>query len=139
MSNVSFPEWLNENSLRSYPLAENVSKQSQDGEVKIPNNLIVDANLNVSSGYSEGNFFVSRVELLPDRVGIELSYWDGSEASLITAVTAIQGEHKRNQSYFFQGAGENQSIRGSIAVGKIEDVVAEIVVFVFFAPKEVRT
>lgn len=122
--NMIFPEWLNANSTRSYPISETASKASVGGEIRLPDSLIVDAKFNAPAGYVTGKFFVSAVELLPDRASVTLSFHNGTTASVVAVVVATTAAHVRNSSYQFQGAGTHHAVLGSLSLGKIVDAIA---------------
>jgi hypothetical protein len=107
IGSISFPEWLNANSLRAYPVMESASRESVGGEAVLPNSLIVDARVNSPHSYAAGTFYISFVEILPDRVAVDLSYHNGQTSSDVATITAKVGEHTRNQGYPFVGAGDN--------------------------------
>lgn len=121
-----FPEWLNANSVRAYPIMESASRVSLNGEITLPNSLIVDARINAPHGHATGTFFVSHVEILPDRVAIDISYHDGTSATDVATITANVGEHSRNQAYPFAGVGTNHAVMGVVILGELEDAVSRV-------------
>ena len=58
---IVFPEWLNANTLRNYPIKENASRTDISGSFTIPNDLLVAAQINFSRDYVGGNFFISKI------------------------------------------------------------------------------
>lgn len=124
--NIAFPEWLNANSLRAYPIRESALRQSLNGEIVFPNTLIVDARINAPFSYAQGVFYVSLVELLPDRVTVDISYHDGTSSSDVATVTTTTSEHSRNTVYPFTGSGDNHSVLGAITLGEIEDAISQV-------------
>ena len=84
--------------------------------------LIVDARISVPSTYSTGYFFISEVELIPDRVKLKIAYTeDAVEIYPVSSMSIDVAEHESNTSYAFIGAGSHRSITGSLSIGNIAD------------------
>ena len=70
---ISFPEWLNANSLRSYPISSRGSGSSSSGGVQLPKSLVVDFLVNIPFSRATHSPFISRFESLPDRITITIT------------------------------------------------------------------
>lgn len=126
MSSIEFPEWLNANSTRAYPLSEAGSRTSTSGGIQIPDTLIVAAQINVPFSYKDGVFHVSEVTSLPDKVSVTIAYHDGSESSEVATVTADAGTHSTNTAYAFVGTGTHGAVIGKLTLGKIDDLLSQV-------------
>lgn len=119
-SNFIFPEWLNANSVRGYPVSEYGTRMDLTGSVKLPDSLLVDASLAVHPDLATSTFFVSKVKLSPDGAEIEISRLDaaGSNVTVVTTIAApASGGNYR--PYSFTGVGDNYDVNGSIVVGDL--------------------
>lgn len=121
---IAFPEWLNANSLRAYPIVENSSRTSSSGAIQLPDTLVVDARINIPFSKSSGVLYISKVEALPDYVTVTISYYDGS-SSVVASVSVEVSSHTRNKGYTFSGAGTNHAILGVIVLGELNDVLSK--------------
>lgn len=132
---IVFPEWLNANSTRAYPVQEASPRTSQDGTLTLPNSLVVDARFDAPASYVGGRFYVDSVEILPDRVSVSVGYRDSvGESTLVAVVVARTDSHATNDSYAFRGAGVHHSVIGSLSIGKIADAQAKGAGRHFFGP-----
>jgi hypothetical protein len=118
----TFPEWLNSNSVRAYPLAENGSRLDITGTFKIPDSLIVAATINAQPEYS-GKFFVSEVISLPDRISIGISYNDGVDSTIVANVVILAASHTEYKNYPFVGIDQHSSVIGSLSIGSLSDTI----------------
>lgn len=124
--NIAFPEWLNANSLRAYPISETTPRTSVNGEITLPNTLIVDARVNAPYGHMSGVFYISSVEVLQERVSVDISYYGDGESSAVATVIADVATHIPNKSYPFVGNGDNHSVLGVIVIGELGDIISSI-------------
>jgi hypothetical protein len=130
--NPVFPEWLNANSVRSFPLSENGSRRSLPGGVVLPNSLIVAAQINMLPAYAVGVFFVRSVVATPSRVVISIGYSEGVEQRSVASIHIPVSSHKENTTYPFVGTGQDSSILGSLTIGDITETLASVPGEIFF-------
>lgn len=118
---IQHQEWLNQNSYRSYPIKESVSRYAVDSagriltDIQIPNQLIVDLVLTVAADTSL-RVYVSKVALIGDFVSIAL--YDESDNSITTVAVDIS-THTPNTAYPLVGADTYEDARGTIVVGDL--------------------
>ena len=126
--NGIFPEWLNANSGRAFPLAENCSRTDLTGTVVLPDSLIVAAQICMLPDYAAGTFFVSSVVAAPDQVAVEVSFHDPSDStSRVIATMAVPLEgFGGNQTFSFVGQGQDSSILGSLTLGTLQETIETI-------------
>lgn len=65
-------DFLNQNSLRNYPIKDDLGRVSNDGIFTIPNTLIVDMAL-CASGHDTLNLYISRINVSSKNLSIEIS------------------------------------------------------------------
>lgn len=119
-NNVWGVEWLNGNSVRSYPLSDSATKTN--GSFTIPDSLIlalyfpVNASINVQAE----NFFISSLTIFGTGLSLTLGYYDGSNS--ITAASAVMSfsNHTEYKSYALAGSGDFVDSVGKVVFGKLE-------------------
>lgn len=121
-SNFVFPEWLNSNSVRGYPLSENGTRLDLSGDVKLPDALIVDASLSVHPEMANQVFFVSEVRLSPEQAIIQISRSvkvGGVTTDYVVGLVTALTSNGLNKPYSLTGTGDGYDISGTIVVGDI--------------------
>lgn len=133
--NAVFPEWLNANSGRAYPLTENSSRTDVSGNIKIPNSLIVAAQINMLPSYATGAFFIQQVSVSPSVVAISVGFHPASGPDrLIATVSVPAATHKENATYPFVGSGQDTSVLGSLTIGSLSDALETVPGVQLFTP-----
>lgn len=124
--NAVFPEWLNANSGRAYPLAENGSRLDISGNVILPNSLIVAAQINMVPSYANGTFYVKDVSASSSVVTVSIGYSnDSGDREIATVRIPVLG-HKENTTFPFVGSGNDSSILGSLTIGSLAETIQSI-------------
>jgi hypothetical protein len=123
--NILFPEWLNSNSARSYPIAENCSSTDKNGIFTIPNNLVVAAQISHSSLYINGIFYISKLSISLNNITIFISFSpeDGTAEYEISSINISVSDFIAYSNYTFLGSGINNSIIGSLTIGNCKDTI----------------
>ena len=127
-ASIVFPEWLNSNSLRNYPIQENASRTDVSGVFVIPNSLIVGAQINYPRSYAGWTFFVSQIVSSQSFVTISISVQstDTTVAPSLVASIQVNGSSFTPYSYFpFVGNSSNPTIIGSLAIGSLDETINE--------------
>lgn len=125
---IVFPEWLNANTLRNYPIKENAPRTDISGNFTIPNDLLVSAQINFSRDYVGGLFFVSKLVTSENSVKIFVSFSPEEENSVpreIGSVTIGSSSFSQFSYYSFNGQGEDFSVLGSLGIGNISSTINE--------------
>jgi len=125
---IVFPEWLNSNSQRNYPIQENASRTDVSGAFVIPNSLVVAFQINYPRSYVGGTFYISTLTVSEDNVSIEISFQpsDTTVSPIQISTVTIEGSSFTQDSYYsFVGSGSNVSVLGSIGVGDISETISE--------------
>lgn len=108
-------DYLNLNSLRSYPIKEAVSKQDTLGVFTIPNDFIVD--LEIAASYDPAVYgYISKVSNLTDYIGIEIS--DNSDVLIGTFVIEA-ATHTRFKKYFLVPTNDYVRATGAITIDSL--------------------
>lgn len=118
-------EWLNQNSLRAYPLSETASRQDVSASYTLPDNFLVDMVLPVNAAldYDPSSFFVSKVNVFGIGVTVDISYWDGATATLVGSLTINAETFTHNETFLLQGTGSFEGVLGKIVVGTLDTLL----------------
>lgn len=128
MPSTTQVEWLNENSLRAYPFAENSTRIPNDpyaagtllpAEYALPNFLLVDAILVVPYSSGTPSLYVSSVSLAGGVVTVVLSS-DSSGSTEIAGSVAVSTSAGRNVQARFSGSGSFDGATGAVVFGDLE-------------------
>lgn len=117
-------QWLNQNSQRSYPLADWATAQDRTGTIKLPDNFIVALYFPVHAGVDvqPENFFIKQVLIVPTGYNIAIAYNDEDELPIVASVNIDRSTHTENRSYALPGSGNFDDSIGKIVIGKLETV-----------------
>lgn len=125
--NGIFPEWLNANAGRAYPLAESSTRLDVSGQIKIPDSLIVAAQINMLPAYTVGTFFIQTLSVSPSLVTISIGYQPQTGIPRrVSSVSVSVPLHVENTAYPFVGSGQDTSVLGSITVGLLTETLERV-------------
>ena len=129
-----FPEWLNANSVRAYPLSESSSRMDTLNLVKLPDSLIVSASITIHPDLASYVFFVSDVNITSQtaKVGISCQSGSGTIFPICSVSASVSGGI--NQVFTISGSGDFSSITGNITIGDIQQAAAEAMGAYDFTP-----
>lgn len=115
-------EWLNQNSLRNYPIEENRRKRPDGGSsgyfldsLSLPNDFLVDFTFSIPAE-SAFNMFLSRLSLVGSSVILSFSIGNVEVASVEIDVSA----HTSYSGYRIYGKGEYEGCNGYVVIGTFE-------------------
>ena len=125
--------WLNENSLRAYPLSEEATRRDDSDSYSLPNDFIVDFVMPVNSAlnYIPGNFYVSQITIFGTGITIELSYWTGSVASVVGSVSLQVSSFTANKTYLLTGENDFEGVVGKLVIGTLDTILLQVGSFTF--------
>jgi len=126
MPNGIFPEWLNCNAGRAYPLIEDCSRLDSSRLIRLPDSLVVDAQICGTLEYSQGVFFISGLKISPSSMALEISYADTTGPRLIALLSLDPHAHFDNSTYPFVGNGLDACVIGSLTIGALEETLAQV-------------
>jgi len=123
MPNTTQIEWLNQNSLRSYPIRENATRRATNDvdlgndPFVLPNYIIVDFVMSISSELSN-EIYLSGLTYANN----ELILTIGGELGIVASVTIDVRSHRQNTPYQFVGVNEYAGSKGCIVVGDLSSI-----------------
>lgn len=125
--------WLNQNSVRAYPLSEEATRRDLTDSYTLPDNFLVDMVLpiNASLDYNVSSFYLSKLTIYGVGVTAEFSYWTGSEASLVGSVTIDVNTFTPNKTYYLEGQDDFEGVVGKIVIGTLDTLFLQVGVFEF--------
>lgn len=117
-------EWLNENSLRAYPLKEDCSRIPVDStgslitDIQLPNYLIVDFVMTTSLDTAV-RVYIKQVACVGNL--LTLAFYD--EAGVVVSLLSIDlSTHVKNTGYALVGNGIYEDVRGRIVLGDLTNL-----------------
>lgn len=112
-------DFLNLNSLRSYPIKEGLSRVSTNGAFTIPNDLIVD--MQIAASYDPSRrFYISKISNFGDVITIQLSDNFDVVAGAFTISSYVQ-----YKEYFFEATDEYVGATGVLVVGYLDGLTQQ--------------
>jgi hypothetical protein len=115
-------EWLAQNALRAYPLADDAGETDTTGAFVLPRSLLVDAIfvINQELSLNQAGFFLSNVTAFGNGVTLTFSYDSGTSVSIFGSASVSASGHTRDSSYFIQGQGSFEGMVGVVTIGTLE-------------------
>jgi len=120
-------EWLNHNSQRAYPLAEDATKVDISGSFTLPDDFIVALYLPIQGtmNVDPSLFFLQSVSIFSTGYNISIAYHNGSaDPTIVASVNIAKSTHTENTSYALAGINEFDDTVGKIVVGNISEIEA---------------
>lgn len=117
---------LNQNSQRSYPLADTASRLDTTGAFRLPDDFIVAAEVPVHAGndVDPGRFFVRLVGAYATGYSVVIGYSPADGSGDVDVATALIGRHAhdRNTRYALGGKGAFADTVGWVMVGLLDSI-----------------
>lgn len=124
-------EWLNQNSMRRYPLSEEASVRDTTDSFSIPDDLFVDMVWPVHATLSTDPSLFHVLQLAVFGTGINVTFaYNGTIAATVSV--PLVG-FARNSTYFMQGVGDFVDMTGKVTIGSLAAVLALAGVYEFSA------
>ena len=111
-------EWLNQNSLRSYPFREDTLLQDVSGLITLPNSLVVDF---VMVAPADTDLELRLKSVLYGTDLLSLSFVDAAGA-MVTSVAVSLDSHSENDGYALSGQGDYEDAVGRITFGDLSEL-----------------
>ena len=117
-------QWLNQNSQRSYPLADWGSGQDQTGTIQIPDSFILALDFPVHAGQDvqPEKFYLQTLGIYPTGFNIGIGYDDGAAQPLVASVSIAADTHEEYRSYALPGVDDFDDSLGKIVLGTLDDI-----------------
>lgn len=117
-------EWLNHNSMRSYPFAEEASRSDTSGSITIPNSFVVGLNFPVTPALSvdPSRFFLKSLYVFPAGCTLEIGYDTGAGTVVAATTTVAEATHTLNRSYALPGVEDFAGGSGTITIGRFDEM-----------------
>jgi len=121
-------EWLNHNSQRGYPLAEDATKVDTSGNFTLPDDFIVGLYLPIQGtmNVDPSLFFLRSISIFSTGYNISIAYHNSdADPTIVTSTNIAKSTHEENNSYALAGINEFDDTVGKIVIGSIstlEDV-----------------
>ena len=116
-------EWLNHNSQRSYPLAEDATKVDETGLFTLPDDFIVALYLPIQGtmNVEPSLFFLRSVSIFSTGYNVSIAYYNGVDAPItVGTVNIAKSTHTENTSYALAGVDDFDDSIGKIVIGKVD-------------------
>lgn len=113
-------DFLNQNSMRSFPLKDGALRLSDDGLLTIPNSFIVDFRLCAVCSTS-ATFYISKLGNFSDIISVELS--DNNNV-VVGSFSVAVSSHTTNKDYWLTTTSLYTGAIGRITVGALDDMKA---------------
>jgi hypothetical protein len=130
-----FPEWLNANSVRAYPLSESATRIDELGYIKIPDSLIVSASITIHPDFASYVFFVSKLNITSETAQVTISCQGTSGTPEVVCTVTAKVDDGLNQVFEIVGSGNLSSITGNITLGDIQQAASEAMGNFNFTPE----
>lgn len=134
-------EFLNVNSQRKYPLAEDGSVTDATGSFVIPNSLILELDLPIGAGQDAdpSRFFIKHIGAYATGYSIVVGYQPATGAAVDVATALIARQlHTRNRAYALGGIEPFEDSIGKVVIGDLSEVDAQPAGFFTFALETAR-
>jgi hypothetical protein len=118
-------EWLNMNSQRSYPLAEDATKRDTTGTFTLPDDFLLGLYFPIHAGndVDVDRFFIRSVSVFATGYNISIGYDDGSGSPPIVASAIVsQSAHTPNMSYALPGVDAFDDSVGKLVIGILDSI-----------------
>lgn len=120
------PQWLNQNSQRSYPLTDWATGVCPaDPAIVIPNDFILAFYFPVHAGLDvePDRFFLSRLGISPTGYTVEISYDDGTATPpVVGSVGITRDAHTEAWCYAVAGVNDFDDSVGKIVIGRLASI-----------------
>lgn len=124
--NVWSLEWLNHNSRRSYPLAQDATQLDQTGSIALPMTFLIDLSLSISAAMDvdSAGFHIGKISIFPQTIRVEVAYTNLTGVRFNVAVAQIpRTGFVSNSTHRLRGVDAFSDAVGHVVVGKLDDLV----------------
>jgi hypothetical protein len=118
-------EWLNHNSQRSYPLAEDATKTDLTRTFILPDDFLLGLYLPVHAGLDVDVdlFFIRSISVFATGYNVSIGYNDNpSNPSIVASAIISQVTHTPNMSYALPGINQFDDTVGKLVIGVLDSI-----------------
>jgi hypothetical protein len=118
-------EFLNQNSQRAYPLAEDATRVDESGSFTLPDDFLLELYLPVHAGIDvqPERFFLRSVASYAAGYNVAIGYDDGSGDPPVVATAVIARDaHREYDPYILPGTGDFDDVRGVAVIGRTDEI-----------------
>jgi hypothetical protein len=126
MTGIWNQEWLNMNSQRAYPLAEDATRLDESGTFLLPDDFLLELYLPVHAGLDvrPDRFFVRSVAVYPTGCNVAIGY-DADELRVVASAVIARTSHREYDSYALPGSGDFDDTLGKVVIGRFDSIDAQ--------------
>jgi hypothetical protein len=121
MNSYEVLEFLNQNSLRAFPVREFCSRVSQDNSFTIPDSFLVDLSFS-ASGDPSARYFISNITSTGGTISVTLSDATGN---VVGSFSVNVSGHTRYQAYSLAPSSLYPAATGWLVVNELSDVLRQ--------------
>jgi hypothetical protein len=120
-------EWLNHNSMRSYPLADDATGIDVTGTFQLPKDFLVALDIPVSEAVvnSPDRFFLRNLGVYANGFSLVIGYESDSGAVNVASAQIPLDGHELNQVYSLGGLGDFSDTVGKVTIGSLQNIVEQ--------------
>jgi hypothetical protein len=115
-------EWLNANSQRKYPLAQDATATDTSGNFVLPNDFLVGLKMIIPIWADPASFTLHSVKSFATGCLITFGYYDGSSVVPVAAASIGRNGHTQYKTYLLAGLGDFYDTSGHVTIGKFENL-----------------
>lgn len=117
-------EWLNHNSVRSYPITEESSRKDITGNFTLPNSFLVGLYLSVNAAQNvqPASFLLMTIQSYATGYSVVIGYDTGSTIVPVAAASILTANHTKNRAYPLRGLGDFYDASGQVVVGMLDEL-----------------
>ncbi len=118
-------EWLNANSQRRYPLAEDASGKDTTGSFTLPADFLLEVDLPVHSGLniSLDRFFIYKLAAYATGFVITVGYQPASGDPVVVGTSLVSRDvHSQNDMYALGGVNDFADTVGKVVIGRLDAI-----------------
>lgn len=119
-------EWLNHNSQRNYPLADDADGVDDSASFTLPTDFIVELDLPISAGVDvdPAQFYIKHIGAYATGYSVIVGYQpsDGSDPVNVASALIPRLVQDRNTAYALGGIGDFSDSVGKIVIGRLDNI-----------------
>jgi hypothetical protein len=117
-------EFLNHNSVRSYPLVAEATALATTGTFRLPKDFIVGLKLSIHWGVNvdPAHFCIKSMSVQSTGINLVVGYYNGTETVSVASANIPRTGHTRNWPYRLGGLGDFVDCFGEVVIGQFDAI-----------------